>query len=167
MLTITALAAGDWPRHRDLRLRSLADSPDAFGSTLADERQRSEQAWAQRLAQATVSGRDCPLIAQLDGRDAGLLWARADGDDDGAIVTLYQMWVAPECRGHGVAAALLDGAVQWATARAAGAVELGVTCGDTPAARLYARAGFTAVGMPQPLREGSALLSQTLRKSLR
>jgi hypothetical protein len=36
---------GEWERLRDLRLRSLGDAPDAFGSTLDFERRHGQAAW--------------------------------------------------------------------------------------------------------------------------
>jgi GNAT superfamily N-acetyltransferase len=111
------------------------------------------------------SGGHYPLVAEVDGVAAGLTWAKADVADS-AVVHLFQVWVAPENRGRGVAAALLHDAIQWAKARDARFVELGVTCGDTPAVRLYTRAGFKPVGPPEPLRPGSALLSQPMRLSI-
>ena len=159
--TIRTLAASEWARYRDIRLRSLAESPDAFGSTLAAEQERSGPAWAARLASAAVSGRDCPLIAEQDGEVIGLLWAKADPSDDSAI-DLFQMWVAPEHRGRGVGNMLLQAAVAWARRHNARRVRLGVTCGDTAAVRLYARTGFQAVGPAAPLRSGSEVLAQSM-----
>jgi GNAT superfamily N-acetyltransferase len=158
-------AAREWPAYRDLRLRSLTDSPDAFGSTWAEEQARTPEAWAARLSAALVSGQDCPFIADIAGAPAGWLWAKADSQD-AAVVNVFQMWVAPEFRGRGIAAALLDQAIAWAASRNARVVQLGVTCGDTPAMRLYLRAGFQPVGPPEPLRAGSPLLSQPMRLTL-
>ena len=163
--TIRPLRAGEWPAWRDLRLRSLADAPDAFGSTLADEAARPDETWAARLAAAAGSGRDRPLVAEAGGRAVGLTWAKVDGDDP-TVVNLYQVWVAPEARGRGVAAALLDAAIAWSKEVGARTMQLGVTCGDTPAVRLYRRAGFREMGAPEPLRAGSALLSQAMRLEL-
>jgi hypothetical protein len=53
-LAIRTLAAHEWPKHHEARLRSLADSPDAFGSTLAAEQQRSADDWAARLSTPSV-----------------------------------------------------------------------------------------------------------------
>lgn len=76
---------------------------------------------------------------------------------------LYQMWVAPAHRGRGIGRELLDAVIEWARAAGARAVELGVTCGNTPASRLYARAGFVPASDPGPLRPGSTLLAQPMR----
>jgi ribosomal protein S18 acetylase RimI-like enzyme len=148
-----------------MRLRCLADSPDAFGSTLAEEQERSPQAWAARLAAAAVSEHDYPLIAEQDGLPVGLLWAKADAAD-ASVINLFQMWVAPESRGRGIAGALLREAIGWARSRSARVVQLGVTRADTPAVRLYARAGFRDFGTLEPLRPDSPLLSQPMRLEL-
>ena len=76
------------------------------------------------------------------------------------------MWVAPESRGSGCGAMLLDAIVAWAREARARSVALGVTRGDTPAWRLYTRAGFEPVGDPVPLRSGSPLLAQPMRLEL-
>ena len=101
-------------------------------------------------------------LAELDGKPAGLVWAKMDGVNP-ALVHLYQMWVAPECRGRGVARGLLDTALGWARERNARFVELEVTRGNSAAARLYERAGFRAVNAPVPMRPGSGLMLQPMR----
>ncbi|MEW6370459.1 MAG: GNAT family N-acetyltransferase [Pseudomonadota bacterium] len=159
---VRALYPDEWATYRDLRLRSLADSPDAFYSTLESEGARSPEDWAARLATAAVSGKDCPLVAELDGKPAGLVWAKMDAINP-ALVHLYQMWVAPECRGCGVAQRLLDTALSWVRERGARFVELDVTVGNSAAARLYQRAGFRAVNAPAPMRAGSDLMLQPMR----
>jgi GNAT superfamily N-acetyltransferase len=163
MVTIRRFDAHEWRTYRDLRLRSLIDSPDAFGSTWAEEQQRTPEMWAARLAASADNNH--PLVAELNGLAAGLCWAKVDADDP-AIVNLFQVWVAPESRGHGLAARLLDASVNWARARDATIVQLGVTCGDSPAMRLYTRAGFLNHGSPEPLRPGAAILSQPMRLML-
>lgn len=160
--SIRVLEPRDWDRYRDVRLRSLADAPDAFGSTFDEEQARPEQAWAARLVAAAASPRDCPLIAEQAGAIAGLVWAQIDAEDP-ALVNLYQMWVTPERRGHGIAAALMREAIGWAATRHARCVELGVTCGDSAALRLYRHLGFVDVGQSAPLRAGASLMAQTMR----
>jgi GNAT superfamily N-acetyltransferase len=159
----------EWPAYRTLRLRSLAEAPEAFGSSLAAEEAWAHELWMARLAAAGVSGRDCPLVAEsaeADGAMLGLLWAKCDAEDAG-IVNLFQMWVTPEARGRGVAAALLDEAVTWARSIGARLVQLGVVCDNSAAVQLYTRAGFRNVGAPEPSRPGSARLEQTMHLPLR
>lgn len=156
------LAPEDWRSYRAVRLAALLDAPDAFGSTWAAEQDRQPAQWQARLTAAHSSGRDLPLVAMADARAVGLLWAKVDADDT-RVVHLFQMWVAPEMRGQGVGKRLLAQAIAWARSVHAQFVQLGVTCADTPALRLYRAAGFQAVGAPALLREGSALQAQTMR----
>jgi hypothetical protein len=61
---------------------------------------------------------------------------------------------------------LLDAVIAWARAKNARYLDLGVTCGDSPAMRLSTRAGFEPVGQPVPFRPGSELLGQPMRLNL-
>jgi GNAT superfamily N-acetyltransferase len=162
---VRPFAAHEWPLYRSLRLRALHDAPAAFGSTLAEEDARTDADWAWRLNIGASSGRDRPLVAELAGAAVGLAWAKVD-PADGSLANLFQMWVAPEARGHGVAAALLDAAVAWARASGARTMQLGVVCGNDPALRLYARAGFRSTGEPEPQRPGSSRMEQKMRLRL-
>ncbi|MCA1856958.1 GNAT family N-acetyltransferase [Massilia oculi] len=150
---VRRLAPGDWQAYRALRLRALEGAPEAFGATLDEALARPLEDWAARLAQASVSGIDCPLVAEAPGRPgtlAGLLWARVDDDDPGTV-NLYQMWVAPEWRGQGMAAGLLAAALGWARDRGARTVGLGVNCANAAALALYRRAGFSILGEAYPM----------------
>jgi ribosomal protein S18 acetylase RimI-like enzyme len=112
-----------------------------------------------------VSGIDCALVAQQDGLLVGLLWAKVDAQDAGRV-NLFQVWVAPECRGRGVAAALLDEALGWIRERGTRVVHLGVNNANGGALRLYQRAGFRAIGDPYPMREGATHMEQEMRLDL-
>ena len=164
--SIRTCAADEWRLYRDLRLRALADSPDAFGSTLAAEAGRPDAEWARRLASSADVRVSLPLVAEQDGELIGLAWGRIDASAPD-VAALYQMWVAPTHRGRGVGRKLLEAVIAWATAQNAAFLELGVTCGDSPARRLYERAGFKPFGEPQPLRPGSTLLAQLMRLALK
>src|SRR5262249_10790528 len=96
----------DWRRQRDVRLRALADTPDAFGALLADEQKFRDEDWIARLAKTDRA----TFLAVLDGRDAGMIVIGPYDDDAG----LYGMWVAPEARGKGVADALISTGIEWA-----------------------------------------------------
>jgi ribosomal protein S18 acetylase RimI-like enzyme len=162
---VRPLGAHEWRLYRTLRLRSLVDAPEAFCATLAEAEARTNDDWAWLLNLGVTSGRDCPLVAQLDGTPLGLAWAKVDAAD-ASVVNLFQVWVAPEARGRGVALALLDAALGWARSRGARAMQLGVVCGNDAARRLYERAGFRASGEPEPQRPGSSQLEQRMRLDL-
>jgi GNAT superfamily N-acetyltransferase len=160
-IVVRRFTASEWPEYRDLRLRALAESPDAFGSMFDREAKRSDDEWRNRLALAVRSDRELPLVAVVDGDGVGLAWARID-EQQADLARLFQVWVAPEARGLGVGRALLEAAISWARGAGARALRLGVTRMDSAAVRLYRRAGFVDVGEPEPLRPGSALQCQPM-----
>jgi GNAT superfamily N-acetyltransferase len=164
--SIRTVAAGEWRLYRDLRLRALADSPDAFGSTLMEEAGRSDAEWARHLASSADARASLLLVAEIRSQLVGLAWGRIDTANP-EMAALYQMWVAPLHRGRGVGERLLGAVVAWAMAQDAAWLDLGVTCGDSPARRLYERAGFKPIGEPGPLRPGSPLLAQRMRLVLK
>ena len=163
--TVRPFAAEAWALYQDLRLRALADAPEAFGSTLAHEQNFSAAEWSARLAAGAASSWDLPLLAEVDGQPAGLAWGRFD-ETDLSVAHLYQMWVAPSQRGHGVGQKLLETVIAWARARHAAYLELGVTVRDSPAMRLYQRAGFQPAGLPEPLRPGAEEMAVRMRLTL-
>lgn len=162
---VRRFASHEWRIYRDLRLRALADSPDAFATTLAEAQQRPDEQWRARLASGAGSGSERALIAEVDAAAAGLVWVGIDASEPEAA-HLYQMWVAPAFRRLGAGRMLLDVAIGWARSGGARYVALAVTCGDTPASRLYARAGFEPAGEPEPLRPGSRVRARPLRLDL-
>jgi len=163
---IRTLAEHEWDIYKDLRLAALAESPDAFGSTFAKEVQRSNAEWANRLASGVNSSWDFPIVAEIDGQPIGLAWGRIE-ESNPAVANLYQVWVHPNYRRLGAGHLLLEAVTTWAIGNHVHFLELGVTCGDTPAMRLYTRAGFEPVGQPHPIRPGAELLSQQMQLKLK
>ncbi|MDQ2665915.1 MAG: GNAT family N-acetyltransferase [Gemmatimonadota bacterium] len=165
MLIIRPMQAHEWEMYRQLRLAALREAPDAFGSTLAREQAFTEEEWITRLAEASVSELDQPLVAEDDGRAVGLCWVRIDPNDS-STAALYQVWVHPDARRRGVGEGLLQAAMRWAHAAGARTMMLTVSLGRNSAVQLYKRAGFIDVGMPSPLREDSGLLQQAMECTL-
>jgi GNAT superfamily N-acetyltransferase len=163
--TVRLFEPGEWRTYKDLRLRALAESPDAFGSTLAREQDRSDLEWSRRLASNDGSAWDHPLVAEVDGVPAGLAWGRIEVSNPGQA-DLYQMWVVPDYRGLGAGRRLLEAVIAWARSKGVACLDLGVTFRDSPAMRLYRSAGFEPLGEPAPLRPGSDLLCQSMRLAL-
>lgn len=161
VVDIRQFRANEWRLYRRLRLRALADAPDAFGSTYEAAAARPEQVWKSRLAE--LDGHlDAALLAEVDGAPAGLAWGRIEPDAQ-HTATVYQMWVAPEHRRSGAGRRLLDTVVAWAAGRGVTSVCLDVTIGNEPAERLYEAAGFRVCGPPAPLRPDSPLMERPMR----
>lgn len=153
---VRRFAPDEWRTYRDLRLRALAESPDAFGSTHEREVCRSDQEWEARLREGAGDDAQLPLVALSDAVPVGLAWGRQDRDDAG-VAHLFQVWVAPEARARGIGRLLLDAVIEWAKARGVRAIRLGVTPSHPAALHLYRRVGFLEAGAPEPLRPGSPI----------
>jgi GNAT superfamily N-acetyltransferase len=164
--SIRAFAPHEWRTYRELRLRALADAPDAFGRTLAEEKARPESFWIERLATATDRRWNLPLLAEVDGEPVGLAWGRIEVSEPEEAAA-YQMWVAPEHRGQGIGRMLLETIVAWAREANVHRLVLDVTIGNRLAVQLYTRAGFQPAGEPQPVRPGSELREQPMVLELR
>jgi ribosomal protein S18 acetylase RimI-like enzyme len=190
---VRRVRADEGPLLRAVRLRALADTPLAFGSTHAREAAYPSERWERWARESAAGARQATFLAIAGeagdpGATAGAAEAQdADGpadaaaeapdieapgtpnpthavglafakiaDDDRHDAHLYAMWVAPEARGTGAAAALLDAVVAWTTKQGARTLHTNVTTGNEPAARLYARAGFRDTGRREPLGHSGA-----------
>ena len=147
---------GDWATLRDLRLRALADAPDAFGSTLEAEEKMSEADWIGRAAPPADSPPCINLIVELDEEPVGLAYACLDAADPGRA-DLYAMWVDPSTRRSGFGRAIVDRVADWALSAGAERLVLEVTEGNQAARGLYERTGFVPTGERSPLRPGASL----------
>lgn len=154
--------AADWQALRQLRLRALADAPDAFASTLEVEAVFPEELWRQRARRGSASA---TLIAHGSGIDVGLARIFAEPDAPGRM-HLVSLWVDPSYRRRGVAHALVDRAVAWAVDRRAREVILWVADQNTAARRLYERIGFRPTGERQPLPSNPAIIESRLHLPL-
>lgn len=162
---IRTLAEHEWALYKNLRLAALAESPEAFGSTFTREVQLTDAEWAIRLASQGNAASNYPIVAELADQPIGLAWGRIEAAQP-ALAHLYQVWVHPDYRRLGAGQQLVEAVIAWAVSQHAQTLELGVTCGDTPAMRLYRRAGFEPVGQPEPIRPGADQLGQTMRLDL-
>ncbi|MCW2757630.1 MAG: hypothetical protein JWO46_1376 [Nocardioidaceae bacterium] len=135
-LEVRALTADDWPVWRDLRLRALADSPSAFGSTLAREQGSAEADWRELLTGLSFA-------AYVDGVPAAI---GAGFAHDDRHVMVVAMWTDPDFRGRGAGGEILEAVV--AAARERGLLpHLFVMQANPEAARLYERHGFVRTGL--------------------
>jgi GNAT superfamily N-acetyltransferase len=151
-MLVRPLRADEWPLLRELRLRALADAPDAFARTHAEEAAAPERMWRDRAA----GGPDIVTLLATTAPEGDGAWTatgmatvRLEGEPPGGH--LLGMWVDPAHRGTGLAGRLIDHAAAWARERGAGELVLWVVDRNTAARRAYRRAGFQPTGDHQPL----------------
>jgi predicted GNAT family acetyltransferase len=138
MAAARRLGPDDWELFRDIRLRSLADAPDAFGSTYEREAQFDEPRWRRNLQVPVVVVEDPEPVA-----------VGGTFDHDG-VPHVWGMWTDPGHRGRGHAARVLDALLppdQDAV--------LDVNIANVGARAVYERYGFVGTGVLEPLRPGS------------
>lgn len=133
---------------RQVRLASLRDTPEAFGSSFADETAKPPEFWRNWLAGTPSFG-----AFGGDGAAVGLaIFYRSPLAHICHRGNLNAMYVAPAQRGTGVAADLVHAVLD----HARGLVEqvhLSATVGNDRAIRFYRRMGFVEYGRePRGLR---------------
>lgn len=161
MLTVRSITALEWQKYREIRLRALKESPEAFGSTWDAEVLRPDETWSARTQESALGQTGRGFFA-LDGAlPCGIVWCLlSDLEPDTAHI--YGMWVDPALRGQGVGRALLAECIAWAKRKEAHCIRLGVTVADSPAMHMYQSQGFGPVGDPELLRPGSTLMAQAM-----
>lgn len=145
--------AGDEAELREVRLRALADAPEAFGSTSERELARSTADWQRWLA----PGATFLFDAESDGAGAVGLVAVVVLADEPAVRQLMAVWVDPAARGTGAADALVQSALTWARADGAARARVEVYESNGTARRLYERHGFRPTGRVSPADEGGRI----------
>ena len=148
-LFIRRIRADEGPLLRSIRLQALAETPMAFGSTLAEERAYPDALWHERAAGAAAGCDRATFVAERDGCWIGIVTGLAR--DQGAEPLLVSMFVDGNARRTGIGRALVDAVTAWARACGATRLTLWVTSDNYPAVRLYERCGFRATGGVQPL----------------
>jgi len=138
MAALRRLGPDDWEDFRDIRLRALADSADAFGSTLEREAELGEDEWRRRLT-GPVYVVDDPRPVAVGGIF-----------DNGGTPHVWGMWTDPAHRGRGHARTILHALIP-PGARA----QLDVNIDNGGARTAYERYGFVGTGELEPLRPGS------------
>jgi ribosomal protein S18 acetylase RimI-like enzyme len=133
----------EWEEARELRLRALADVPEAFLSSYEDEKHLSEAEWRARVAPS--DDRAWFVEASAAREFAGMIAVAFFGDSR-ETASLFGMWVEPERRRTGIGRRLVEAGVEWARAAGASRVELEVNESLKPAAGLYRACGFVPTG---------------------
>jgi GNAT superfamily N-acetyltransferase len=154
---------------KDLRLRALADAPDAFAHTHAEISAKPDSYWEQMTRGVTEPGRHVMLVAEDDGAPVGIAFGvlpRIRPEDRPDAPHLGGMWVDPTARGRGVGRALAEAVLDWARERGFGVIALWVTEGNDPAIALYEHRGFTRTGRTDRLPSNPTLGTFEMERAL-
>ena len=148
-IVVERMQPEEWERVRAVRLRALAEAPDAFWTTVEQDEQRPLAEWRTRLENESAA----TFLACSEYADVGIVTGIASPDEAG-VAWLMSMWVDPAVRGKGVGAALIDAVAAWARDKGFERLRLEVATANLAATRLYEKTGFAATGkvghMPAP-----------------
>jgi ribosomal protein S18 acetylase RimI-like enzyme len=157
-IRVRPLGPTDVEAYRALRLRGLAEHPEAFTSSADEEAAAGDGKLAKRLAADPARPHDVVLGAFDGGALAGLCGMDVDMRvkvrHKGHVFGLY---VPSERAGQGVGGALVARVIAHARERGLRQLVLTVTAQNLAARRVYERAGFAVCGRePQAVRIGAA-----------
>lgn len=139
-VSVERIRDDEWEVLRDIRLRSLLDSPDAFGQRLDEAAATTPDDWVTTARSSAAGDRRVWFFARDDaGTPIGVVQARRRSP---AECLLFSMWVAPEARRLGVGALLVDAVQEWGSTWGAERVVLWVLAANEAAMRFYERIGF-------------------------
>ncbi|WIJ25387.1 GNAT family N-acetyltransferase [Devosia sp. RR2S18] len=139
--SVRRLTVADLDAYRAIRLEGLREAPEAFGSSYEETSGQPETYYRAILERLAVFGGFGP-----DGALLGVVaFARREGIKARHAADMISVYVRPEGRGTGLARALIDAVVEHARHHVI-QLHLGVGTYNTPAIRLYQRAGFAICG---------------------
>jgi len=164
-VTVRRLRADETTLLKTLRLRALAESPDAFGDSLATARARPDAYWTEMTRSVTEPDRHAMFLAEEAAAAVGIAFGLLDREHADRA-HLGGMWVDPTMRRRGVGRALVDAVLAWARERGLRDVVLWVAEGNAAATALYERAGFTRTGRRDHLASNPSLSTCELGRPL-
>ena len=138
-LTIRRCGPDDWPALRSIRLESLADAPEAYGSTFAESSTWSDKRWKGAASKWLY------FLAERGDRVVGMVSGGVNDTHPGTR-WLYGMYVTPSERGTETAARLVEAVAAWARDLGASELYLHVTSSVTRARAFYDKVGFRPTG---------------------
>ncbi len=149
---------------RDLRLRSIADAPDAFGQSLTEAQARPETEWLRSARQSSHGDSRTWLIAEGAGRTLGLVQGRKRRP---ATLMLFSMWVDPAARRLGVGGLLVNELEAWASGWDAVETILWVMAGNGAAIEFYRNLRFEPLAHGRDAEAGARFGALAMRRAIR
>ncbi len=133
---------------RDVRLRMLEDSPEAYATKLSEAQAFPFDMWQGRAAAQHTGFEEACFLAFVHDHAVGSVTGIPTKPDTRQLVA---MWVDPAYRRIGIGRKLVGALVQWAWRGPANRIALWVVDSNEPAKRLYRSLGFRPTEEGQPL----------------
>jgi RimJ/RimL family protein N-acetyltransferase len=137
------LSPDEWSRLRDIRLASLLESPEAFGSSYEREIAFTEKEWRE------LFNLNSYLVASIDGKDIAIMFLEKLRGDFGATCWVGGCWSNPQFRGIGALRSMFDYVDSVKDQRGWQIQGLGVFIVNESAITAYEKLGFKAMGEVQ------------------
>lgn len=154
-MLVRATLEDDWRSLKDTRLAALRDAPTAFGVSHAAASALTDEQWRARAAGTQPRF----WLAFQDGEAVGMI---GGGASQTKRYNLIAMWVAPQFRGAGIAARLVEAVKQEAVSQGHAGVFLDVAPDNLSAARFYRKQGFAFIDEWQALASHPHVRVQTM-----
>ena len=162
-IRIRRIEPSDGPALRDLRLRSIAESPDAFGQPLDEARARPDIEWWRSARQSSHGESRTWLIAEEAGRTVGLVQGRKRRP---ATLMLFSMWVDPTVRRLGVGRMLIEALETWGEDWGADETLLWVMADNLAAIEFYRDLGFEPISRGHDADSGARFGAIAMRRAI-
>lgn len=143
-LQVELLKPNQWQRLREIRLKSLKESPSAFGGTYETESTMRQREWE---AQFTIL--DFIIVAKGE-LDIAIMSVEVLNGDHGATCWIGGCWSDPRYRGQGAMRALFNFLDEHADLKNWKRQGLGVWADNDDAIAAYRAIGFSQAGERQP-----------------
>ncbi len=137
------LSPDEWSRLREIRLASLLESPEAFGSSYEREIAFTEKEWRE------LFNLNSYLVASIDGKDIAMMFLERLRGDFGATCWVGGCWSNPQYRGIGALRSMFDYVDSVKDQRGWQIQGLGVFIVNESAITAYEKLGFKAMGEVQ------------------
>ena len=139
--SIRRLTRDDVDAYRAIRLEALTTSPESYGTSPENFARRTTESLLAQMDRSAFFG-----VVTHSGQLAGLVvYDRDSGERETHRGWLLQVYLQPELRGTGAALAMIEAAVEHARSEVI-QLHLMVGAHNTPAIRLYEKAGFKTYG---------------------
>ena len=144
---IRRIRANDWQELRSLRLSALAETPTAYGSSLGQELEFTNDIWRERAHGAALGCARATFIAEDKQGWIGMVTGLSkEFSEEEGVPLLVSMHVAPSARRKGIGMALIEEVTSWARDCGGYQIALWVTSDNRSAINLYRRCAFCFTG---------------------